>query len=298
MLAQNFLALRCAQVHLMMYYLFVPVHEPRRKIGLLRACKAIEQYIHAANMADQHWRFAEFSPRFFGKMLPSSAILIARVVNSEYGNLVDFKNYKKVFNTAIKIQKRMSIESNDYNARAPSMLAQLWSAYVTTRNKPKHPQTRLSTRRGASILYDATWEWREAHAVQHGADVRLSRPPRVPPSLVLQKSSRHTPEDSENEQQDKQPRGRPQSHTQLLDEDRQTNPISDTAQYSTEDIEMSNLPEVQQELIGNFVEATNGTSGINALPPPWDNFTGDLSFMSYPDWMWDSGYPANGDFDI
>ena len=250
---------------------------------MLKAYKAAEHLIGALKDAESGWTAAKCAPRLFGTMLTSSAALIARFVHSDKSELIDLAAGKENFHTALSLHDSMSIESNDYSFRAPGMLRALWDVYAKNPLETKKLELKVQTRRGASLLHDFMQEWRE-HFGQNSLEDLFRRPPRIPPSLVLQKSSRQTPGKIWTDSQDRRDLADPSDVT-----DRMNTQLSKTGSML--------LPEEYgetQNTLEDLPDQGTGAVSIDGLPPPWDDLPPDVSFISYPDWTWDSGMFADG----
>jgi hypothetical protein len=100
-------------------------------------------------------------------MLIVAAIVLLKIINSNYSYHVDVTTGKRNFNAAILALRRCSLEDNDNYGRASKILGQLWSLHRSgPASKEDAMSLRVESRLGASILHDILWTWRKVFGGQ------------------------------------------------------------------------------------------------------------------------------------
>lgn len=138
-----------------------------RRAGLLRAYNTSEALISKVREADKATNLMKYSPAAFYRLTILSALVMLKVINSSYSNLVDIESGKRTFNSALSLIRHSSVEDNDLPGRSSKILAQLWSVQSQRyRRSEEEPRISLTTRSSASILHDSLWLWRERFGSQ------------------------------------------------------------------------------------------------------------------------------------
>lgn len=101
-----------------------------------------------------------YAPASYYRLTTLAATVILKILHSSYSRYVDPDSGKRMFNAAISLVRRASVEDNDLPGRSSKILAQLWSVQSQS-NKREEPSLRLRTRLGASLFHDSLWTWRE-----------------------------------------------------------------------------------------------------------------------------------------
>ena len=114
--------------------------------------------------ATDRFGFMFYSPAHFDHVIVLAATIILKILHSNFAVFVDFAEGKRVFNLAVSLLRRASIEDNDLSGRGSKILAQLWvlhSQLTPAIEQDQEPQVRLRTRLSASVMHDELWVWRD-----------------------------------------------------------------------------------------------------------------------------------------
>lgn len=99
-----------------------------------------------------------------------AAIKLLKILNSSLSQYVDFDAGKRLFNSAMYLIRRSSVEDNDLAGRSSKILTQLWVVHNSlTARREQEPRLRINTRLSASLLHDSLWLWREEFGGQANA---------------------------------------------------------------------------------------------------------------------------------
>lgn len=152
-----------------------------RTQGVLSAFHTALVLIQTLDAAEKARPFAEYLPDYFLRVCTIAAMLVMKVVHSNYARYIDTEAAKRSFNAVILISRRWIVEDNDLNSRTSKVLSQLWSSLHLAEGTVNHPPSlRIKSRSFASILHDALWTWRDRFGQQSGNGA-----PPAPSSVVM-----------------------------------------------------------------------------------------------------------------
>lgn len=120
-------------------------------------------------------RLLSRGPVMFSNAVAMAATLILKILQGNYSQLVDIEEGRKALDLSLELLQKCSIEDNDLPARFSKVLAQMW----TSQPEEPSPQEglKVTTRLGASLLYDTLWKWREKFGGQSIGPQQLQGPP-------------------------------------------------------------------------------------------------------------------------
>ncbi|KAL1968443.1 hypothetical protein VTN77DRAFT_1972 [Rasamsonia byssochlamydoides] len=158
--AETKILLDGAGLQLYVFHFLETGSEARRK-GLLRAYHTAMALISKVRDADATSNLMAYAPASYYRLTTLAATVILKILHSSYSRYVDADSGKRIFNAAISLVRRASVEDNDLPGRSSKILAQLWSVQGQSNQRKEEPSLRLRTRLGASLLHDSLWTWRE-----------------------------------------------------------------------------------------------------------------------------------------
>ncbi|KAL1983717.1 hypothetical protein VTN96DRAFT_9973 [Rasamsonia emersonii] len=158
--AETKILLDGAGLQLYVFHFLETGSEVRRK-GLLRAYNTALALISKVREADATSNLMIYAPASYYRLTTLAATVILKILHSSYSRYVDPESGKRMFNAAISLVRRASVEDNDLPGRSSKILAQLWSVQSQSNQRKEEPSLRLKTRLGASLFHDSLWTWRE-----------------------------------------------------------------------------------------------------------------------------------------
>ena len=151
----------CIQLQLQVFYFFEGIHAQKRREGLLKCYETASTLIETILLAEADQNSVVYAPYQMYRLVLVAGIVLMRVLNSSYSNLVDFQVGRRNFNTSIRILRQCSLQDNDNPGRGSKILSQLWIHYQNSPTiRENQPNMQIRTRLGASILHDSLWIWR------------------------------------------------------------------------------------------------------------------------------------------
>ena len=180
----NQIWLSCARLQLHVFYFFETSVCDIRRRGLLKAFKTASSLIEQITAADGKSLLMAYVPHYFYRMLILAAIILLKILNSNYSQYVDCASGKRLYNVSLILLRKCSLENNDNIGRASKILSQLWSAHRSLAVGEGEPSLRIRTRLGASVLHDALWLWRQEFGGQENA-YRAPEGMRLGPKLTF-----------------------------------------------------------------------------------------------------------------
>ena len=292
-----------AALQLQVYYFLEPVDSPARKHGLLRAYHTAMEFISQIERANEYDKFSRSVPRYFGAMVKLAALVVMKLLFSNYSRILDIEAGKKAFNTAMSIQRAMSVENNDFPSRDSVVLTHLWAINQSNGTiRDQEPTLRLNTRHSASVLHDSLWVWRNYYAEREFNTEHLGRPPRVLPSLI-----QHSPVatmDTPNVNIPFDPYASTPQNSKLDHQQQHQQQQQQQQQQmgSMHGMQSGNMSNTTPGLMSDGMAAPPGQgNGMmdNTSPDPFDLMSSygsymipeaDSSGMFYPNWMWDAAF--------
>ncbi|OQU98991.1 hypothetical protein CLAIMM_04698 isoform 1 [Cladophialophora immunda] len=124
------------------------------------ACAVIE----LASELDREQGMAEYGSTNVNMNWNLAAFIILRVGKSHVREALDLKRGQKCYFSAINLNKRQSVRSDDISARATMILSQLWTSKVVIKQPDGTPDSlwlRCRNRLGVSVTFDCFWLWRQ-----------------------------------------------------------------------------------------------------------------------------------------
>ncbi|EXJ68829.1 uncharacterized protein A1O5_07761 [Cladophialophora psammophila CBS 110553] len=124
------------------------------------ACALIE----LATELDQEQGMAEYGSTNINMNWNLSAFIILRIGKSHVRESLDLKRGQRCYFSAINLNKRQSVRSDDISARATMILSQLWTSKVVIKQPDGTPDSlwlRCRNRLGVSVTFDCFWLWRQ-----------------------------------------------------------------------------------------------------------------------------------------
>jgi hypothetical protein len=240
--------------------------------------------------ATENAKFTTSAPHYFGQMVKLSALVVMKVLFSSYSRILDIDAGKKTFNTAISMQRSMSVENNDFPSRDCVVLTHLWAINQSSATKrEEEPTLRLNTRHSASVLHDSLWVWRNYYEERAINTEHLGRPPRVLPSLIQHSPVATMDTPNLNALFDQYPTPQNRGLEQQLGTMQGMQQMPAT--ISSQGLLSDNMVGSNNGLIAQNNSMMNTTS-----PDPFDlmgNYMipeAESSGMFYPSWMWDAGF--------
>ncbi|KEF52649.1 uncharacterized protein A1O9_11066 [Exophiala aquamarina CBS 119918] len=279
-----------AALQLQSYYFLEPLDSPTRKHGLLRAYHTATKLISQMKHATENEKFSTSAPHYFGQMVKLSALVVMKVLFSSYSRILDIDAGKRTFNTAISMQRSMSVEINDFPSRDCVVLTHLWAINQSSAsNRNEEPTLRLNTRHSASVLHDSLWVWRNYYEERAINTEHLGRPPRVLPSLIQHSPVATMDTPNINALFEQYPTAQNRGVEQQLGTIQGMQQLTPT--MSSQGMLSNNIVGTNNGLMAQTNSMMNTTS-----PDPFDlmgNYMipeAESSGMFYPSWMWDAGF--------
>jgi transcriptional regulatory protein LEU3 len=151
----------CTQLQLQIFYFFDGIQAQKRKEGLMKCYETASTMIQTMISAEVDLSSVLYAPAQAYRTVLVAGIVLLRILNSSYSELVDFKIGKQNFNTAIRMLRQHSLQDNDISGRASKILSQLWIHYQNSPSiRESPPSLQLKSRLGGSLLHDSLWTWR------------------------------------------------------------------------------------------------------------------------------------------
>ncbi|KAH8820272.1 hypothetical protein F5884DRAFT_41102 [Xylogone sp. PMI_703] len=151
-----------ALLHLRIYYFFMPLDQPIRREGLLKAYATAMDLVRAMSKADASFNFLLYVPDSYAHLLTTTGMMLMKIINSKYSHFIDVTEGKKAFNSVVTMLRKSSVEDNDLRGRGSKIISQLWGLHHTLNSREeREPVIHMKSRRSASLLHDSLWMWRE-----------------------------------------------------------------------------------------------------------------------------------------
>ena len=160
------LSLYATRLHLLSYYFM-----DNREIASFELKKGIIKAYNAALAIIQHCKNSQDRAPDFVNNLPSSYILviwqasviIARLINSSYKNILDISTGIQLYQIAIELVMKSSVIKHDLSYRSCGIMKSTWNLFKTLDedNPESLFQINVRSRMSANIFFDTLWVLRE-----------------------------------------------------------------------------------------------------------------------------------------
>ncbi|OAL38383.1 hypothetical protein AYO20_02442 [Fonsecaea nubica] len=120
--------------------------------------------IELATELDQEQEMAEYGSTNVNMNWNLAAFIILRIGKSFVREALDLKRGQRCYFSAINLNKKQSVRSDDISARATMILSQLWTSKMVIKQPDGTPDSlwlRCRNRLGVSVTFDCFWLWRQ-----------------------------------------------------------------------------------------------------------------------------------------
>lgn len=199
---------RCAKLQICILYLHEHLMSSDRHYGLVRAFDAAMQLIDLFRILSTRPDFHFATQHYFSQNLKLAALLLLKLRFSTASRLFDIHRLEQSYDMAVSMHRKMVIHENDFDARAAIILTELWKICLENNGMlSQEPVLTLTSRGGASLLYESQWQWRDYYAAAMQDHRHQNRPPGILPSIIL-----HSPQSLQTEGHDQNARPGPVRH--------------------------------------------------------------------------------------
>lgn len=161
------LYLRCAQLHLRLYFLFDSPTSRNYSASLMSLYESCQTLLSLVLNSEED--FLSYCPNYIYQMTLAAGCSLYKIFKSPIMECINVADSKVLFNSAMLAIRKISVSNNDLPGRLAEVLAQLKARSNQTsrrngtydKNDWSSLQLKVRSRMSMSVTFDSLWEWRK-----------------------------------------------------------------------------------------------------------------------------------------